>query len=106
MPCSRFAPVIVALAFHEVLDAQLQAPIIERQPDVCGATVHVRLHQLPVAAADNLADEGVFNRQHVNRPAACCDVAGLVRLDVDEMREALLPALHIFNHLRIRSARV
>ena len=62
MPCSRLASVIVALALHEVLDAQLQAPIVERQPDIRGATVHVRLHQLVVVAADDLADQGVFNR--------------------------------------------
>jgi len=106
MPCRRLATVIVALALHKILDAQLQTSIVEGQPDIGGAAVHVRLHQLVVIAADDLADQGIFNRQHVNRPAACCDVAGLVRLDVDEMREALLPALHIFNHLRIRSARV
>lgn len=78
MPCSRLAPVIVALALHEVLNAQLQAPIVQGQPDVRGAAVHVRLHQLVVVAADDLADQGILNRQHINRPPAYCDVAGLV----------------------------
>ena len=78
MPGSRLATVIIALALHEVLDAQLQAPIVQRQPDIRGAAVHVRLHQLIVIAADDLANQGILNRQHIYRPTACCDIAGLV----------------------------
>jgi hypothetical protein len=96
--------VIIALAFDSLCDAKSLHAFVQREPNIQGAAVQVRLHDWAFFTRDELAKMRIVHGQNIYGPPVVAHVGRLVRLEFYEVRKAFLPLHHVLKGSFIYSA--